>query len=146
MARVKKSGPSTAIFGGTRVPAGNYVIANALVCDHTITSSDGNSRTFDALFVEVRYPDVDGKPGQACTNAIMLNGCHKQRVTHDHQTVPACTGTFYDDLRGRWSGAILDDVVDYINANLVNRGIRIEYSSYINLDGEDGTLTHIDFL
>lgn len=145
MARQKKTEPSKAIFGGTSVPEGNFVIANALVCDHTVTIN-GEEKTFDALFVEVRYPDVDGKPGPACTNAIMLNGCHRRRVTHENKAVPACSGTFYDDLRGRLTGATFDEVVEYINANLVNRSIRVEYDPYVNLDGESGTLTTINFV
>lgn len=145
MAREKKNGPSTAIFGGTKVPAGNYVITGALVSEQTVTINDV-PKTFDALFVEVRFPDVNGQPGPACVNAIRLNGCHRQRVTHDHKTVPACSGTFYDDLIGRLTGSTLDEAVEYINKNLVNRGIHVEYDTYVNLDGEDGTLTHIDFL
>lgn len=64
MAREKKNGPSTAIFGGTKVPAGNYVITGALVSEQTVTIN-GASKTFDALFVEVRFPDVNGQPGPA---------------------------------------------------------------------------------
>lgn len=139
MARNAKTG-STKIFGGSTMPAGQYTISRALVCDETI-EVNGESKTFDALYVEFKNSD-----GTDCVNALRLNGCWRPSVKSDGTTIARARGTFYDDLKAQMTGRSFDAVVEYINSKYVGKSVIIGYEDYVNIDGNPAHITLVNFV
>lgn len=126
MAQEKESNKT---FGGTSVPAGNYIIHSAFIGDDWFKNAAGLIVDYDTLEVI-----VINEGGQFMSSTLKLNGCWNKRKGSDGNAYQA-SGSFYDRLIKSQTGKSFSEVRDFINTNLTGFKIGISYKDYPTSNG-----------
>lgn len=115
-------------FGGTALPAGEYVIHSAF-CYQDVLETQKGPRLYDTL--EVRVQEPNGRIPQA---TLRLNGCWRPRKGSDGQAY-AAKGNFFEGLKQACTGQTFSEVRNYINSKLIGFKINLSWENYPSQTG-----------
>lgn len=145
MAKTAKATPSTKVFGGNAVTAGNYFISRAIVTVETLKIAGQADTEYDCLQVVLKR-DNNGTPDAVeCEATLSLNGCWRPRRGADDKRYQA-RGSFFTTLLAACQGKSFDQTRDHINATMSNRRISVNYDEYPSQHGGYGHVPIVEFL
>lgn len=144
MAKNRKNGASTKVFGGTSVSKGVYFIKEAFVGTDKMILEDNSEKEYDTLEVEL-FHDNNGVAGAVCDATLRLNGCWRTRRGSDDKPYKA-SGSFYTDLLAACQGKGFDDTATWITQTWRNRKISVDWKDYPSTSGGFGQVPVVEFV
>lgn len=141
MAKTNTVQNSTKIFGGNKLAAGRYIIADCVICEESF-NNNGVDTKYECLQLNVFHVnpttglaqlDATNQPVMASAT-LVLNGIWRPKIAVDG-TVRKNTGTMLDTLLQDFRGKTFSEVRDSVNASYKNKPFTIEYTEFI---GENG--------
>lgn len=123
MAKNAKTSPSTKVFGGNKLQAGNYLVVKALITEEPNPVDE--SKTYDLLQVVVKNPAT----GAECDATLPLNGVWRPRRDSEGKKHQA-HGSFIEALLASCTGKSFSETEQFINTNYQGKTLVVAYEDY----------------
>ena len=127
-------------FGGSVVPAGNYIIESARIVKNTLTIAGQEERTYDSL--ELTFKTEQGLPVHG---TLSLNGCWRPRRGEDGKAYQA-SGSFFTQVLTACTGKSFAETRDFINQTFANKKVSVNFNDYPSLSGSFGHVPVVEVL
>lgn len=137
MAKVNSVQNSTKIFGGNKLAAGKYIIADAIICEETFTLNNVDTK-YECLQINVFHTnpvtglammDPNNQPVFAAAT-LSLNGIWRSKTAADG-SIKKNSGTMFDELIQTFRGKTFSEVRDAINSSYKNKAFTLTYAEFV---------------
>ena len=141
MAKPNTIEKSTKVFGGNKLAAGRYIIAEAVICEETF-NNNGVDTKYECLQLNVFHTDPvtglvmvgpDNQPVSAAAT-LSLNGIWRSKTAVDG-SIRKNSGSMLEKLLSDFRGKTFSDVRNSINSSYKGKAFTLAYEEFV---GENG--------